>query len=122
MTVDNLFEIAAEVSIKRHGRAMLTCETQRFREQTQGGFGNGSNDGNWPRVVFDDDFSARAHAGHQRSEIARRFSFGDMDHTLGHSLIIHRVGSLHRYGPYTVPKLRLWKGEVGRLRSRDGKG
>jgi len=120
MTVDNLFEIAPEVSIQRHRRAMLTCETQRFREQSKGGFSDGSNDGNWPLVVFDDDLSARTHPGHQRSEIARRFSFGDMDHTLGHSLIIHRVGSLHRYGPYTVPRLRLRQGDLGRLRSRDG--
>ncbi|SRR5258708_37591357 len=110
MTVDNLFEIAREVSIQGYRRAMLTSETQRFREQPQGGFGDGSNDGDWPRVVFDDDLSARAHAGHQRSEIARRFCFGDVNDTLNHSLIIHRVGGLHRYGPITMPKLRLWEG------------
>jgi hypothetical protein len=108
MTADNLFEIAPEVSIQRHRRAMLAREPQRFREQSQGGFGDGSNDGNWPRVVFDDDLSARADAGHQRSEIARRFCFGDVDNTLGHFLVIHRVGSLPRYRPCTAPKLRLW--------------
>ncbi len=108
MTVNNLFEIASEVSIQGHGRTMLTCETQRLREQTHGGFDNGSNDGNWPRVVFDDDLSASTHAGHKRGEIARRFCFGDVDNTLGHALIIHRVESLHRYWLDIVPKLRFW--------------
>jgi hypothetical protein len=30
MAVDNLFEIALEVSVKRHGRAMLASETKRL--------------------------------------------------------------------------------------------
>jgi hypothetical protein len=113
MTVDNLFEIAPEISIQRHRKAMLTCETQRFREQTQVGFGNRSNDGNWPRVIFDDDLSARAHARHQRSEIARRFCFGDVDHTLCHFQIIHRVGSLPVMGLYnaeTTVGSGMWSG------------
>src|ERR1700687_524804 len=72
---------------------MLARETKGFREQTNVRFCNGPNDGNRSRVVFDDHLGARAHAGHQRGEVAHRFRFRDADYILSHNVIIHRDSS-----------------------------
>jgi hypothetical protein len=42
-------------------------------------------------VVLDDNFVAGAHAIQLRGKIACRFSVGDVDHTVTHALIIHRL-------------------------------
>src|SRR5437773_11262278 len=72
---------------------MLARETKGFREQTSVRCCNGPNDGNRSRVVFDDHLGARAHAGHQRGEVAHRFRFRDADYILSHNVIIHRDSS-----------------------------
>ena len=51
-----------------------------------------------PRVSFDDDLRTLAHAVEQRREVVRRFRFRDVDHFLGHTLIIHRVTAQHPFG------------------------
>ena len=92
MAVDELFEIAPEVSIKRHSRAMLKCETKRFREQPHMRLGRTKNRYG-PRVVLDHYLCACANAPHERGEVARRFRFRDVDHMLGPDVIIHRCSS-----------------------------
>src|SRR2546421_6455593 len=82
---------------------MLARETKGFREQTNVRFCNGPNDGNRSRVVFDDHLGARAHAGHQRGEVAHSFRFRNADYILSHNVIIHRDSSslLTPEGGYT---------------------
>jgi hypothetical protein len=40
--------------------------------------------------LLDHYLCASAHAGHERGEVTRRFRFRDVDHGLGHNVIIHR--------------------------------
>jgi len=42
----------------------------------------GTHNGHGPRVRFDDDLRALAHAIEQRCEVARRFRIRDVDHFL----------------------------------------
>jgi len=97
VAIDDLFEIAPEVCIKRHSRAMLTCETKGFRKQPYMRLGRTKNR-YWPRVVLDHYLGACANAGHERGEVARRFRFRDVHHMLGHDVIIHRYSSSEANG------------------------
>ena len=51
----------------------------------------GMEDRYGPRATLDHDLCARAHARHQTSKVVRCFRLGDMDHGLGHALIIYRA-------------------------------
>ncbi len=93
MALDSRSYIFGEIRIKCCCRAMLSGKAKRFREQPDIGFG-GTHDGNGAGVIFDDNLSTRAHSGNQRSEVARRFRFRDVNHILSHGVIIHRSFTL----------------------------
>src|SRR6267378_2824660 len=46
----------------------------------------GMKDRHRPLAIFNDDFRARSHACHQRSEVARRFRLRDVGHILSHEV------------------------------------
>src|SRR5580692_10169012 len=94
MAIDDLFEVASEVSIERHGRAVGFRQRDGFREQTARMRLRRAQDGHRSRVIFDDDFRASAHMGQPRRNVGRGgFCFRDVDHYLSHKLIIHRYSS-----------------------------
>src|SRR6266699_6989915 len=46
-------------------------------------------DRNRSGIILNNDFRACTNTGHQRSELARRFRFRNVDHILSHNVIIH---------------------------------
>ena len=93
MAVDDLFEVAGEVSVKRYGRAVRFGQRDRFREQTARMLLRRPQHRHRPRVIFDDYFRTCAHVGQEYRHVGRGgVCFRDMDHILRHSLIIyHRI-------------------------------
>src|SRR6266550_2539517 len=95
MAIDDLFQVAPEVSVERHGRTVGFGQRDGFREQTARMRLRRAQHGHGPRVIFDDDFRACAHVGQQRRNVGRGgFCFRDVDHFLSHLVIIHHMPSL----------------------------
>ena len=61
MAINDLFEIAPEVSVERHGRAVGFRQRDRFRQQTAGMWLRSAQYCHGPHVVLDDNFRACAH-------------------------------------------------------------
>jgi hypothetical protein len=103
MAVDDLFEIAPEVSIECHGGTVGFRQRDRFREQAARLRLRRTEHCHRSRAVFDDDFRASAHVGQERRDIGRgSFLFRNVDYALGHKLIIHRNTPRYtRILPYT---------------------
>jgi hypothetical protein len=94
---DNVFYVIREVWVENRGLAgfFLVRFGQRdaFGDTAAHRLG-GMKDGDGPSAIFNDDLLARAHACHQRSEVASRFRLGDVDHILSHKINIHRSFAL----------------------------
>jgi hypothetical protein len=87
VAANDLFEVAREAFVKSGRAAMLSGQSQRFREQPDARFG-AMKDGDGFGMVFDDEFRTGAHPFEQRSEVARRFGFRDVDHVLAYAAIL----------------------------------
>jgi len=83
MTLNSSFNILCKIGIDGGGR-VLRKQCNTLRDGAPYGC-RGRDYGYRLRIVFDYDLCASAHAGQQRSEIARRFQFRDMNHMLGHA-------------------------------------
>lgn len=95
MAIDDRFQVAPEVSVERHGRAVGFRQRDGFREQTARMRLRRPQHGHGPRVIFDDDFRARANVSQQRRNVGcGGFCFRDVDHIFSHLAIIHRTSSL----------------------------
>ena len=91
MAFDDLLEITAKVSIKRHGRTVRLGQGDRFRKQAAGEQIGGAEHCNGPTVILNDYFCSRAGMGKQRRHIGvSRFLLRNVNHTLWHALIIPR--------------------------------
>jgi len=91
MAIDDLFEIAPEVSVERHCGTVGFRQRDRFREQTAGMRLGGAQHGHGPRVIFDHDVRACAHVGQERLHVSRGgFRFRGVNHIFSHNLIIRR--------------------------------
>jgi len=77
----------------------------------------GMKDGNWPSVIFDDDFRTRAHAGQQRRNACRGgLRFRDSDDMLAHKTIIRLAPGRRQL---LVPGCKMLVGRMNRRLARE---
>jgi len=90
VAIDDLFEVAPEVSIERYGRTMRFASAIDSESRRPGGCSAERN-----TATGCASFSMMTSApsdtrSSNASEIARRFRLRDVNHVLGHNVIIHR--------------------------------
>ena len=85
MAIDDLFEIASEISIKSDGRAMCFCQRDGLREKTATRRLHGVYHRYRPGIMFDYDFRPRQHVVEQVREIVRCFRVRNTDDMLTHN-------------------------------------
>lgn len=86
MAVYNLCQVPLETAIELRFRAMSFRQRDRFGKQAARMGFRSTHHRYWPRIVFNNDFSARPHVGQQLRNIGRSgFLLRDVDHILGHN-------------------------------------
>jgi hypothetical protein len=78
MAGDDLFQIPAEVLVKRHLGVALTGFAQDFGDRPAAAL-LGPQNGDWPVILFNDDFYALLYFGQHGAKIARHVSFAHVD-------------------------------------------
>ena len=71
MAVDDLFEIAREVSVKSDCGAMSLRQRDGLGQKAATRWLRGTNEGYRPRIMLNDDFVASSHALQYERKIAR---------------------------------------------------
>ena len=106
MAVDDRFEVAAEISIQRYGRATFLEDPERFAEQAGTGRVGRQEPRNDTLARFDEDLIAIGRESQDSIEIACRRRARDVNDR--HETIVARIQEFSRSRSLPCPKRGTW--------------